>query len=172
MKRLLAILALLATAAPAAEPGVLTPKQKARCAKLDANFARTGKLLKLYRALCAVRGTTPVHATPDAVSAAACNGNDAVATEALNLFCAFLGSAIGDMALFYGVQRIYLAGGFLPRFGSFIQNSCFVERFLNKGPMTKALQRIPVRLVEHGQLGVIGAASWYLQKPATQAFAA
>ena len=118
-------------------------------------------LLKLYRALCAVRGITPVHATPDAVSAAACNGNYAVATEALNLFCAFLGSAIGDMALFYGVQRIYLAGGFLPRFGSFIQNSCFVERFLNKGPMAQALQGIPVKLVEHGQLGVIGATRWY-----------
>src|SRR5690606_40877115 len=39
----------------------------------------------------------------------------------------------------------------------------FVERFLNKGPMGKALQSIPVKLVEHGQLGVIGAASWYLE---------
>ena len=35
------------------------------------------------------------------------------------------------------------------------------ERFLDKGPMAKALQRIPVKLVEHGQLGVIGATRWY-----------
>jgi len=28
--------------------------------------------------------------------------------------------------------------------------------------MREALERIPVKLVEHGQLGVIGAASWYL----------
>ncbi len=35
--------------------------------------------------------------------------------------------------------------------------------------MATALQRIPVKLVEHGQLGVIGAASWYLEKLATQA---
>ena len=27
---------------------------------------------------------------------------------------------------------------------------------------SEALERIPVRLVEHGQLGVIGAANWYL----------
>ena len=27
--------------------------------------------------------------------------------------------------------------------------------------MSEALARVSVRLVEHGQLGVIGAASWY-----------
>jgi len=30
--------------------------------------------------------------------------------------------------------------------------------------MREALERIPVKLVEHGQLGVIGAANWYLAK--------
>ena len=28
--------------------------------------------------------------------------------------------------------------------------------------MRAALERIPVHLVEHGQLGVVGAANWYL----------
>ena len=130
-------------------------------------------LLNLYNALCAVRGTTPTHATPDAVSAAACDGSDPLAVETLQLFCGILGSTIGDMALLYGVQGgIYLAGGILPKISQFLLNSTFVERFLNKGPMTKALQGIPVKLVEHGQLGVIGAASWYLEKSATKAFAA
>jgi len=127
-------------------------------------------LLNLYNALCAVRGATPVHATPDAVSAAACDGSDPLAVQTLELFCGILGSTIGDMALLYGVQGgIYLAGGILPKLGQFLIGSTFVERFLNKGPMAKALQRIPVKLVEHGQLGVIGAASWYLEKLATQA---
>ncbi|KRG59170.1 glucokinase [Stenotrophomonas nitritireducens] len=122
-------------------------------------------LLNLYNALCAVRGTAPVHATPDAVSAAACDASDPLAVETLQLFCGILGSTIGDMALLYGVQGgIYLAGGILPKLGQFLIGSTFVERFLNKGPMAKALQRIPVKLVEHGQLGVIGAASWYLEK--------
>ncbi len=68
------------------------------------------------------------------------------------------------MALLYGVQGgVYLAGGILPKISQFLLNSSFVERFLNKGPMGKALQSIPVKLVEHGQLGVIGAASWYLE---------
>jgi len=125
-------------------------------------------LLNLYNALCAVRGTAPVHATPDAVSAAACDGSDPLAIQTLELFCGILGSTIGDMALLYGVQGgIYLAGGILPKLGPFLIGSTFVERFLNKGPMAKALQRIPVKLVEHGQLGVIGAASWYLQHRST-----
>ena len=130
-------------------------------------------LLNLYNALCAVRGVATTHPTPDAVSAAACDGSDPLAVDTLNLFCGILGSTIGDMALLYGVQGgVYLAGGILPKISQFLLNSTFVERFLNKGPMTKALQSIPVKLVEHGQLGVIGAASWYLEKSATQAFAA
>ncbi len=125
-------------------------------------------LLNLYTALCAVRGVAPIHATPDAVSAAACDGSDPLAVETLELFCGILGSTTGDMALLYGVQGgIYLAGGILPKISQFLLNSTFVERFLNKGPMGKALQSIPVKLVEHGQLGVIGAASWYLEKSAT-----
>ena len=120
-------------------------------------------LLNLYNALCAVRAVAPVHATPDAVSGTACDGSDPLAVETLELFCGILGSTIGDMALLYGAQGgIYLAGGILPKISQFLLNSTFVERFLNKGPMTKALQGIPVKLVEHGQLGVIGAASWYL----------
>jgi glucokinase len=130
-------------------------------------------LLNLYNALCAVRGVAATHTTPDAVSAAACDGSDPLAVETLELFCGILGSTIGDMALLYGVQGgVYLAGGILPKISQFLLNSTFVQRFLNKGPMGKALQSIPVKLVEHGQLGVIGAASWYLEKSATKAFAA
>ncbi len=122
-------------------------------------------LLNLYGALCALRGQSPRHATPDAISHAACEGSDPLAVQTLELFCGLLGSAIGDMALVYGPHGgIYLAGGIAPRIGHFLANSTFADRFLNKGPMRKALERIPVRLVEHGQLGVIGAASWYLER--------
>ena len=126
-------------------------------------------LLNLYNAVCAVRGSAPRHATPDAVSAAACEGSDPMAEETLQLFCGILGSTIGDMALMYGVQGgIYLAGGILPKISQFLLNSSFAGRFLDKGPMRKALQGIPVKLVEHGRLGVIGAASWYLGRRENQ----
>jgi glucokinase len=60
------------------------------------------------------------------------------------------------------VQGVYLAGGILPHIREFLMRSDFVGRFLNKGPMREALERVSVKLVEHGQLGVVGAASWYL----------
>ena len=120
-------------------------------------------LMNLYHAICALQGQAPVLASPDAVTAAAMAGTDAFARQALDVFCGLLGSTIGDMALFYGAQGgVYLAGGILPQIREYLHASTFVERYLQKGPMGEALARIPVKVVEHGQLGVIGAASWFL----------
>ena len=75
-----------------------------------------------------------------------------------------MGSVLGDLVLLYGAQGgAYLAGGILPQIKPFLVGSGFVERFLDKGAMRPVLERVPVRLIEHGQLGVLGAASWYLQ---------
>ena len=119
-------------------------------------------LMNLYTVLCALRGSDPVHGRPGDVTAAALAGTDPLARESLEVFCGLLGSTVGDMALLYGVQGVYLAGGILPQIREFLVRSDFVARFLNKGPMREALERVSVRLVEHGQLGVVGAASWYL----------
>nr|WP_199753375.1 glucokinase family protein [Luteimonas cucumeris] len=120
-------------------------------------------LKNLHVALCALHGSASNYATPGEITAAALAGQDPLARESLDVFCGLLGSVVGDLALLYGVQGgIYLAGGILPQIREFLMQSSFVERFLNKGPMREALERIPVKLVEHGQLGVIGAASWYL----------
>ena len=120
-------------------------------------------LMNLYRAVCAIEGQPAVLATPDAITAAAVSNRDVLARQSLEVFCGLLGSTIGDMALQYGAHGgVYLAGGILPQIREFLLNSTFVARYLNKGPMREALERIPVKVVEHGQLGVIGAASWYL----------
>jgi glucokinase len=120
-------------------------------------------ILNLYNALAVLRGAKPMLSTPSQITAAAQTGDDTLARETLETFCGFLGSVVGDMALTYGVQGgIRLAGGILPQIRDFLPNSDFVARYLNKGPMRAALERIPVRLVEHGQLGVVGAAHWYL----------
>ena len=126
-------------------------------------------LVRLHHALAAIRGASATHDTPGAISAAAASGEDPLARETLEVFCGLLGSAIGDMALLYGAHGgVFLAGGVLPQIRDFLLQSSFVERFLDKGPMREALERIPVTLVEHGQLGVIGAASWYLDLEQTE----
>ncbi|KRG72273.1 glucokinase [Stenotrophomonas chelatiphaga] len=124
-------------------------------------------LINLYTALCALEDRPALLGSPDAVTAAAIAGTDALARRALDVFCGLLGSTVGDMALMYGAHGgVYLAGGILPKIRDYLRDSTFVARYLNKGPMSEALQRIPVKVVEHGQLGVIGAASWYLgQQP-------
>ncbi|WOB50208.1 glucokinase [Xanthomonas hydrangeae] len=122
-------------------------------------------LLNLYNAVCALHAVPPRHRLPAAITHAALHEDDAVALECLHCFCALLGSAVGDMALAYSAAGgIYLAGGILPTIGQFLANSTFRERFLAKGNMRALLERIPVKLVEHGQLGVLGAANWYLQQ--------
>ncbi len=127
-------------------------------------------LVRLHAALARVRGTRPLHTAPDAITAAAQTGDDPLARDTLELFCGLLGSAVGDMALLYGAHGgVALAGGILPQIRDFLVQSSFVQRFLDKGPMREALLRIPVTLVEHGQLGVVGAASWYLDQAGTTA---
>jgi glucokinase len=117
-------------------------------------------LLATYRALAELNGSEAVCLTPDAVSAAGLAGADANAREALDVFCAVLGGFTADLAMLYGAHGgVFLAGGILPQLRDFLLASHFRERFFNKGVMRPFLERVPVRLVEHGQLGVVGAAT-------------
>lgn len=122
-------------------------------------------LLTLYSTLCALRGQAPQLASPEAVTAAACAGSDVDAVETVDLFCAVLGGFVGNLAMaFMADGGVYLAGGVLPEIRALLQRSQFTQRFLSKGGMRKFLQRVPVRLIEHGRHGVLGAAHWYLDQ--------
>ena len=120
-------------------------------------------LVQIYNALCTIRGVQPLLRAPASITEAALGAHDALATETLNLFCAWLGSVVGDLALSCGARGgVHLAGGILPHIRQFLLHSNFVARFLAKGVMRPVLERIPVSLIDHGQLGVIGAACWLL----------
>lgn len=121
-------------------------------------------LLNFYDALCALRGVVPVHRAPDQVTGAALAGDDALAVETLAAFCGLLGSVVGDMALLYGARAVYLAGGFLPQIAGCLAASDFVARMHDKGAMRPALEQVSVKVVEHGLLGVIGAANWLCRR--------
>jgi glucokinase len=119
-------------------------------------------LVNVHAALCAIRSERPLYRTPAEISAAAIDDQEPHATQALDVFCGVLGSVAGQLTLFFGAHGgVHLAGGVLPRMKSFLLNSSFLERFLGTSPMRSLLERVPVKLIEHGQLGVIGAASWY-----------
>jgi glucokinase len=120
-------------------------------------------LVNLYDAICSLRGVKTTLHIPADVTRSAVEQSDPAATEALNVFCGLLGSFVGDLVLLYGARGgVYLAGGILPQIRDLLLSSTFAERFFNKGVMRPYLQQVPVRLMEHGQLGVIGAAGLYL----------
>lgn len=122
-------------------------------------------LMNLDVAVRALRGAPAVSLSPAQISAAALAQSDPLAVETVDVFFGWFGSVLGDLALLYGAQGgIYLAGGVLPQMRELLVRSTFVERFLDKGAMREALARTSVRLIDHAQLGVIGAASWYLDR--------
>ena len=121
-------------------------------------------IVNLYRALAEIDGLLATHVLPAQISTAALRGDDALATEALRMFCAMLGAFVGDLAVLCKAGGgIWLAGGILPSIREFLVASDFRARFFNKGVMREFLSRVPVRLIEHGQLGVIGAACLHLR---------
>ena len=122
-------------------------------------------LLTSYAALCALRGETPRLATPGEVTAAAATCSDARAVEAVQIFCASLGSFAGSLAMtFMTTGGVYLAGGFLHSMFTLLERSAFEERFLHGRSVRAFLSRVPVWVTEHGRNGVLGAAQWYLRR--------
>ncbi|HUB89605.1 MAG TPA: glucokinase [Dyella sp.] len=120
-------------------------------------------LHRIYTALCAIHDRYPSLHEPQAVSAAAMAGRDAIAHEALTLLCGWLGSFAADLAMLYGATGgICLAGGFLFQIADFLRSSSLLDRFLDKGVMRPFLQNVPIRVMDHGHHGVLGAAGWHI----------
>ncbi|MEO7757256.1 MAG: glucokinase, partial [Dokdonella sp.] len=122
-------------------------------------------LMNLDAAVRTLRGAPALTLTPAQITAAALAQSDPLAIETVDVFCGWFGSVLGDLALLYGARGgIYLAGGVLPQMKDLLVRSRFVERFLDKDAMREALVRTSVHLIDHAQLGVIGAASWYFDR--------
>ena len=93
----------------------------------------------------------PQHAA-SAIVGAALAGNDARCTEALHLFCAFLGIAAGNLALTLGARGgVFIGGGIVPRLGRWFEGSPFRARFEAKGRFAAYLQPVPVYVIDTPQ---------------------
>jgi len=122
-------------------------------------------LLTLYRTLCALNGASPSLANPEAVGAAARTYADRQAVEAVDLFCASLGSFVGNLAMtFMAGGGVYLAGGFLSSMFDLLHRSDFATRFRHGRSVRTFLEGVPVRVIEHGRNGVLGAARFYIDR--------
>jgi glucokinase len=89
-----------------------------------------------------------VSASAAQITTAALAGSDTRCREALDLFCGFLGTAAGNLALTLGAQGgVYIGGGIVPRLGEAFDRSPFRARFEDKGRFRAYLAAIPVRVV-------------------------
>ena len=114
-------------------------------------------LPRVYRAICAVDGHTPVIDSDRAITAAALAG-EPVALQVLEQFSCWLGRVAGNNVLTVGGRGgVYIVGGVIPRFADIFLNSGFARSFADKGCMSDYLKGIPVWLVTAPYPGLIGA---------------
>lgn len=126
-------------------------------------------LLTLYRTLCRMHGQPARLTTPAAITAAARAQTDREALQAVEVFCAVLGGFAGNLAMvFMAAGGVYLAGGFLSSMFDLLRQSRFAERFMHERSVREFLVRVPVRVIEHGRLGLLGAAKWQLARWASE----
>jgi glucokinase len=116
-------------------------------------------LLRIYRCLATLRGAPAPLGSPEEVGSSAVDGSDALAIESVRVFWGALASLCGNSVLSLGAYGgVLLAGGILPRLMPLFDQAEFTRRFTAKGPLAPVLQQVSVRLIEHGQLGIVGAA--------------
>jgi len=123
-------------------------------------------LVDIHSALQQLDGATGPQLAAAAITEAALAGGDARCTEALELFCAFLGIAAGNLALTLGARGgVYIGGGIVPRLGRWFAGSPFRARFEAKGRFAAYLQPIPVYVIDTPQSPAFLGAAEALDAP-------
>jgi glucokinase len=100
-----------------------------------------------------------IAAMQDGDPAAALTGSDEpIARRAVDIFIALYGAAVGNYALLTLPRGgIYLAGGIAAKIAARMQAGDFLRAFLNKGRYTELLHTLPLHLVMHPNIGLLGA---------------
>lgn len=94
-----------------------------------------------------------------AISQFATEHNDALANQALEIFCTAYGAQAGNLALTcLPTGGVYIAGGIAPKIIQKLKTGTFMPAFKNKGRMQPLLEAMPVRVIVNPKVGLIGAA--------------
>jgi glucokinase len=116
-------------------------------------------LMQLYHAIARVDDETVPERDSAQIVAHALADDCKVSREALELFCAFLGSVAGNVALTLGARGgVFIGGGIAPRILPALETGSFLDAFNAKGPMRPLLESMPVHVILNAQAGLLGAA--------------
>jgi glucokinase len=114
-------------------------------------------MMHLYESLARLRRESPLHRSAEEVVAAA-SADDRLARETLDVFCGWLGSLVADLALTLGAREVCLAGGVTTHIAPFLHAGTFQQRYAARFASGRMP---PVWRIEHGQLGLAGAAMYW-----------
>ncbi len=91
-------------------------------------------------------------------AAALTQSDEPIARLALDIFVTLYGAVVGNYALF-ALPRggIYLAGGIAAKIAQRMQTGDFLAAFLAKGRYTELLRSLPLHIVTHPNVGLLGA---------------
>jgi glucokinase len=119
-----------------------------------------GGLENLYEAIATVDGLFVDPQSAIEITRRALARDCEIAYEALSMFCAFLGSFAGNLALTFGAKGgVYIAGGISPRILNFLAGSEFRSRFESKGRFRSYLEAIPSYVITHPAAAFLGLQS-------------
>jgi glucokinase len=122
-------------------------------------------IVNIYHSLCHLEEKQPEFQEPKEVTKAALSQECALCERALNIFCQILGAFGGNLALNLAcVGGVYIAGGVVPRFVEFFQNSEFRTFFEAKGRFKDYVSAIPTYLITHDNPGLLGASVYLRQE--------
>jgi glucokinase len=124
---------------------------RGRFGHVSAERAISGSGLEnLYQAIATVDGLTVDTQDAAQITTDALTGNCKIAQEALHMFCGFLGSFAGSLALTFGAKGgVFIAGGIAPRILEFLARSEFRDRFESKGRFRSYLEAVPTSVIVH-----------------------
>jgi len=120
-------------------------------------------IVALYTALAEIEGKEMRLLTPLDIAARARTRDDALAVEAIELFCGWLGAVAGDLALTLGARGgIYIGGGIVPGWVSrgegLFNEENFRRRFETKGRFSAWLAAVPVSIILRSDAALLGLA--------------
>jgi glucokinase len=105
-------------------------------------------LVNLYEGIAAIDHLSRVPRSAASITAGAIEGGCPICREALDLFCAMLGSVAGDIALTFAAKGgVFIAGGIAPRMVNYLTDSQFRARFESKGRYKSYLANIATSVI-------------------------
>lgn len=121
-------------------------------------------LEQIYQALNVINKMHLPDLSAKEISQKALSNDCELCRQSLAQFCAILGSFAGNLALtLASFGGVYIAGGIVPRFIEFFNDSEFRSRFESKGRFKDFNQNIPTYVITESQPGILGASAYLRQ---------